>query len=67
MSNYRPLSLLTSFPKILEKLIHSRIYQHVINNHILVDEQYGFRTNSSTVKGAHKLLNAMLKTLNNKK
>ena len=64
-SNYRLLSLLTSFSKILAKLIYTRIYQHLIDNHILVDKQYGFRTNSSSVKVAHKLLNAILKTLNN--
>jgi hypothetical protein len=41
MSNYGPISLLTSFSKIFEKLMYTRIYQHLVDNNILVDEQYG--------------------------
>jgi hypothetical protein len=43
-SNYRPISLLTSFSKIFEKIIYARLIHHLNNNHILVDEQFGFRT-----------------------
>jgi len=35
-------SLLTSLSKIFEKLINTRIVQHLIDSNILVDEQYGF-------------------------
>jgi hypothetical protein len=66
MSNYRPISLLTPFSKIFEKLMYGRIYQHPIDNNILIDEQYGFRTNSSPVKAMRELLNAILNALNNK-
>jgi hypothetical protein len=41
-SNYRPISLLTSFSKIIEKIIHKRLYSYLINNNILVKEQMGF-------------------------
>jgi hypothetical protein len=37
-SNYRPISLLTSFSKIFEKIIHTRILRHLNHNHILADE-----------------------------
>ena len=63
MSNYRPLSLLTSFSKIFEKLIYARIF----DSNILADEQYGFRINSTVKATTHKLLNAILNALNNKK
>jgi Notch-like protein len=66
MSNYRPISLLKSFSKIFKKLIYARIYQHLIDNNVLVDEQYGFRVNSSTVKATHKLLNTIVTALNNR-
>jgi len=40
-ANYRPISLLTFFSKILEKLIYSKLYKHICTNNILVKEQYG--------------------------
>jgi hypothetical protein len=43
ISNYRPMSLLTSFSKIFEKVIYGRLIKHVVNNNILVNEQFGFR------------------------
>ena len=44
ITNYRPISLLTSFPKVIEKLIYARLLDHVTTNSVLVNEQYGFRT-----------------------
>jgi hypothetical protein len=44
ISNYRPISLLTSFSKIIENLIYARLITHIEANNILVHEQYGFRT-----------------------
>ena len=48
MSNFRPVSLLTSFSKVFEKAIYKRLHYHIKNNNILAKEQYGFRNNSST-------------------
>jgi hypothetical protein len=64
--NYRPISLLPSFPKIFEKIIYKRLYQHIRNSNILAKEQYGFRTNSFTEIATHTLLNTVLSSLNNK-
>ena len=36
--NYRPISLLTSFSKIIEKLIYARLHAHFDMNNILVPE-----------------------------
>jgi hypothetical protein len=52
ISNYRPISLLTSFYKIFDKVIYSRLYHHINQNNILVNEQYGFRNSSSTEKAS---------------
>ena len=30
ISNYRPISLLTSFSKVFEKVIYKRLYHHII-------------------------------------
>jgi hypothetical protein len=66
MPNYRPIFLLTSFSKIFEKVIYARLYQHLIDNNILVNEQFGFRANSSTDKATYQLINEILNVLNNK-
>ena len=44
---YRPISLLCSVSKVLEKLIFDTVYQHVED--MLTDCQYGFRKKRSTV------------------
>ena len=43
MSNYRPISLLPSTSKVLEKLVHKRLYSFCDSNKILYNNQYGFR------------------------
>jgi hypothetical protein len=50
ISNYRPISTPISFSKILYKVIYNRLLEHVINNNILVKEQFGFRKNLTTEK-----------------
>ena len=65
ISNYRPISLLTSFSKIIEKLIRARLLAHIDMNSILVHEQYGFRTHSLTEKAAFTLINSILTAMNN--
>jgi hypothetical protein len=65
-SNDRPISLLTSFSKIFEKVIYDIIYHHINYNHILVDEQFGFRHASSTDIASYNLTINILTALNNK-
>jgi hypothetical protein len=65
MSNYRPISLLTSFSKIFQKVIFNRLH-HIDINNILLQEQYGFRTKSSTELSTYNLINNILLALNNK-
>jgi hypothetical protein len=48
LCNYRPVSLLPTFSKIIEKIIYKRLYSHLNKNNILVNEQYGFREKLST-------------------
>ena len=65
-TNYRPISLLTSFSKIFEKVIYNRIFHHINYNHILVNEQFGFRHASSTDIASYNLTKNILSALNNK-
>jgi len=52
VTNYRPISLLTSFSKVFEKLIYDTLLKHIQTNNILRTEQFGFRVSSSTEKAS---------------
>lgn len=47
-TNYRPVSLLPEFSKILEKLFNSRLQNFVEKYNLLSNSQYGFRHGCST-------------------
>jgi len=51
VSNYRPVSLLTSFSKIFEMVMQRRILTHLTNYKILSTEPYGFRLGLRTDNG----------------
>ena len=65
-SNYRPIPLLTLFSKITEKIIYKRLYCHLTNNNILVNEQLSFREKLSTKMAMYTLLNNVLSFLDKK-
>lgn len=46
--NHRPVSVLNSFSKILEKLMSNRVHDFCQNYNIFIPEQYGFRMDKST-------------------
>ena len=49
INNYRPISLLSIFDKIMEKLVHKRFYNFLEEHNVLYQHQFGFRKNNSTV------------------
>ena len=66
-SNYRPISLVSQFSKILEKLFNLRLEQFLISNEILSNCQYGFRSCMSTVHAALELIESISTAVDNKK
>lgn len=48
VSNYRPISLLSLPFKILERIIHNRLFSFLLSNILLSPLQFGFRPCSST-------------------
>ena len=42
-NNYRPITVLPTVSKILEKAVHSQVYEHLQKNKILSPKQFGFR------------------------
>ena len=49
--NYRPISVLSCFSKLLEKIMYKRLIKFIDKNKILSKHQYGFRKNRSTDPG----------------
>jgi len=47
ITHFRRITLLATFSKILEKVIYTRLYQHINQNNILATEKYGFKNNST--------------------
>ena len=47
-SNYRPVSLLPCFSKILERLVFDQCINYINTYEILNDKQFGFRSKHST-------------------
>ena len=64
-NNYRPISLLPVFSKILEKIIHSYLLNYLNDNNILNPFQFGFRKKHSTYMPLAHLVDEITKALQN--
>jgi hypothetical protein len=66
ISNYRPISILSSFSKVLEKVMYNQLQKHLNEYCILAEQQFGFRSDSSTDKAIYMLINEALNAVNDK-
>jgi len=66
-SNYRPISILPSFSKILEKLVANRLEQYLSKFKILTPSQFGFRPNYSTSMALTSLYDKISKAIDDNK
>ena len=64
-SNYRPISLLPQFSKILEKMYHSRLMACIGNNQIVYKSQYGFIKQMPTSLAIIALVEEITNSLDN--
>ena len=64
-TNYRPISILSCFSKILERLVYDRLYTFLIANKLLNNDQYGFRKFHSTEYAIVKLYDRVSSALTN--
>ena len=67
MDNYRPISLLSIFSKIMEKIVASRLQSYLDTNGILSKWQFGFRSGHSTIHPMVHFLNKISDSLINNK
>ena len=65
-TNYRPISLLSCISKILERIVHKRLYSFIERHHILYESQYGFRPKRSTIDALSEFASGVLPSLDKK-
>jgi len=66
VTNYRPISLLSNFAKILEKIVYVKLSKFLESNNLLSSKQFGFRPSHSTSHPSVLLLNFLTEALNKK-
>ena len=67
VNNYRPISLLSTFSKIIEKLMASRLNIFLDLHSIIYPNQFGFRAGSSTSHSLISITETIKKTIDEKK
>ena len=67
INNYRPISLLTCFSKILEKAIFTRLSNFLNKHSVLIPSQYGFCPNRSSIHAILDIVSTTYDNINNKK
>ena len=65
MKNYRPVSLLPVFSKLLERIVYNRLFHFLVKHKILHPSQYGFQANLGTELAILELQDRIITTLNN--
>lgn len=65
-SNFRPISTLSTFSKIFEKLLVNRFISFINQNNILYKYQYGFRKGCSTTTATVELVEFLLSKIDSK-
>jgi len=67
VTSHRPISLLPITSKIFERLLLKRIQIDVDINEKIPTHQFGFRESHSTTRQCHRIVNKILKILEEKK
>ena len=67
VTNYRPISILPCFSKILEHIMYKRLYHFLDINNILYSKQFGFKNGHSTDQAIAHLVHDILKSFDENK
>ena len=67
VNNYRPISLLLTVSKLLEKLMHKHVYCFLNETKQIYNSQYGFREGHSCENAISEVLGEIVKNLQNGK
>jgi hypothetical protein len=66
MYNYRPISLLSNYSKILEKIVATRLTDYMESNQLFSASQFGFRKKHSALHPLIHFMNCVPKSINNR-
>ena len=66
LTNYRPISVLPTFSKILERIMYNRFYDFLTKENLLYNKQFGFRKKTSTEHAILELVNNISNAFNDK-
>jgi retron-type reverse transcriptase len=64
ISKYRPISLINTTAKVLEKVLINRIMHHIYTNNLMSNNQYGFTPQTSTVDAVMALKDFVQESIN---
>ena len=64
ISNYRPISLLCNMSKVLEKVVYKRLYDYLMENNLLIEQNSGFKKNDSTINQLLKIVHQIYVDIN---
>ena len=64
--NYRPIATLSSFSKVLERLIYNQLYLFLEKNDIIYKYQFGFRKGYSTEQAVLEITDNLNSAIDNK-
>ena len=67
VNNYRPISLLSTFSKIMENLMATRLNNYLELHSIIYHKQHGFRAGFSTTHSLISITETINKTIEAKK
>ena len=62
LGNYRPISILPVFSKVLERIMYNRVYNFLTKNNLLFSRQFGFQKNTSTEHAILQLVDDIKKS-----
>lgn len=62
-ANYRPISLISNFSKILERVVLNRLLEHLQHHNLLTPRQHGFIKNRSTATAIVQLVESIIDQL----
>ena len=53
--------------KVIEKTIYKKLIQEITNKNLIPDHQFGFRQDHNTIEQIHRMINCIIRTMEEKK